>query len=366
MKTIGLSMIVKNEVEDLERLLASVVPMKFDELCFALTGDNPETEKLLLKHGAKVIHHKWKDDWSEARTAAYGMMTTDYVMWLDSDDTIENAGELRKLFEEISEKGISAIHLKYDYRFDSSGICTCSYFRERIVERLKYHWTGSVNETLDLLPGIEGTAVSLEEAKIHHHHPSIDQERLERNVRMAKKAYEKKDVSMKEILNYGQSLHDLGMHKEAKEILMEYVEKIDHEQGKMFGLILYYFCAKALFEWDLCEEVCDKMAKIWPLCGEPYFKKAEIAYNRMQWQRTIDLCVEGFNLCQPSHTFLPFNLLAYTLYPCRILAESLLLVGRTDESLVVSMRALQDYPTDPVLLNLSMGARDLITQRNGN
>jgi len=87
MKTLGVSMIVKNEAECITACLESVKDA--DEIVICDTGSEDNTVELCRKYTDKVYtDYKWNDDFSEARNHALDKSTTDYVLIIDADEVL--------------------------------------------------------------------------------------------------------------------------------------------------------------------------------------------------------------------------------------------------------------------------------------
>src|SRR3954462_10439850 len=93
--SLSLAMIVKNEAENLPRLFASVKDC-VDEIHICDTGSTDGTVEIAKAHGAVVTHFEWCDDFSAARNASFQDVKTDYVLWLDGDDVLENPDGFRR------------------------------------------------------------------------------------------------------------------------------------------------------------------------------------------------------------------------------------------------------------------------------
>ena len=69
MKTIALTMIVKNEARSLARCLDSVAPW-VDKMIVLDTGSTDDTIAIARAHGAEVYERRWTNDFAAARNAA--------------------------------------------------------------------------------------------------------------------------------------------------------------------------------------------------------------------------------------------------------------------------------------------------------
>ena len=86
--SVSLTMIVKNEQENLPTCLASVEGI-FDEIVVVDTGSTDRTKEIAREFGAKVFDFEWIDNFAAARNEALSHATGDYAFWLDADDVVE-------------------------------------------------------------------------------------------------------------------------------------------------------------------------------------------------------------------------------------------------------------------------------------
>lgn len=84
---ISLCMIVKNEERFLQGCLESCKEV-VDEMIIVDTGSTDRTVEIAESFGAKVVHHAWNDDFSEARNVSLAYATGDWALWLDADEEI--------------------------------------------------------------------------------------------------------------------------------------------------------------------------------------------------------------------------------------------------------------------------------------
>src|SRR5438034_11627278 len=93
---LSLTMIVKNEEENLGRCLASVSGIA-DELIVVDTGSTDRTVEIARQHGAQVYHFKWCDDFAAARNVSLQHATGRWCLHLDADEWVveKEPGALR-------------------------------------------------------------------------------------------------------------------------------------------------------------------------------------------------------------------------------------------------------------------------------
>ncbi len=85
---LSLAMIVKDEATRLGTCLASVQGL-VDEVVVLDTGSRDATREVARTFGARVAEHPWQGDFSEARNAAIGHCSGDWILVLDADEAID-------------------------------------------------------------------------------------------------------------------------------------------------------------------------------------------------------------------------------------------------------------------------------------
>lgn len=98
MVRISLCMIVKDEEATLGRCLESVAGV-VDEICVVDTGSTDATVDVALRHGARVEHSAWTDDFAAARNVSLAMATGEWVLVLDADEALLEPEEARARLE---------------------------------------------------------------------------------------------------------------------------------------------------------------------------------------------------------------------------------------------------------------------------
>lgn len=92
---------------------------------------------------------EWVDDFAAARNVSFSKMNTDWILWMDSDDTIEDAADLRTRILDVADD-VGAIWLPYVYSTDEYGTPTTLHDKERLLRRsVGWEWSGRLHEGLD-------------------------------------------------------------------------------------------------------------------------------------------------------------------------------------------------------------------------
>ncbi|WP_143709797.1 glycosyltransferase family 2 protein [Paraclostridium bifermentans] len=139
-------MIVKNEEKNIKRCLDSIESIA-DEIIIVDTGSNDETLNICSNYNAKVINHKWNNDFSEARNVSLEYATKDYILFLDADEEISKE-DLKKLKALLSSKKLAE---GYFFRLTNiiNGIEVGEYAVFRFFKnKRKYRFRGKVHEQI--------------------------------------------------------------------------------------------------------------------------------------------------------------------------------------------------------------------------
>jgi glycosyltransferase involved in cell wall biosynthesis len=101
--TLSICMIVKNEEESLSGCLDSIKGIA-EEIVIVDTGSTDRTVEIARSHGAKVIASDWRDDFSYSRNISLDHATSEWILWLDADDRVEEPSrkQLLRLKNEIN------------------------------------------------------------------------------------------------------------------------------------------------------------------------------------------------------------------------------------------------------------------------
>ena len=219
MISLSLCMIVKNEEAVLERILKPVSQV-MDAILIADTGSSDRTKEIAEQYTSQVFDFPWCDDFSAPRNFLLEKVRTDYWMWLDADDVLdeENLEKLKSLKETL-DPGTDVVMMEYAAGFDQSGRTTFSYFRERIMKTSRnFRWNGAVHETVIPEGNIIYSDVVIRHRKCGKGDP-------DRNLRI----YEKmlaggETLEPRHQLYYGRELYYHQRYPETEAVLVEFLK----------------------------------------------------------------------------------------------------------------------------------------------
>lgn len=204
-------MIVKNEEHNLPQLFKSIEGC-FDEVIITDTGSTDRTVDVAKGFGASIRHYPWINDFSAARNWSFRDVKTDYVMWLDGDDVLENPQgfkDFRDVVMSLADYWVAPYH----YSSNSEGKVMCTFARERVFKVDKNpEWKYFVHE--GVLPSSNSKMQYTNSWAVRHMRTNEDlMKDRSRNLNIFEKNLDKLDCRMR--YYYGKELFESGKHKES-------------------------------------------------------------------------------------------------------------------------------------------------------
>jgi tetratricopeptide (TPR) repeat protein len=289
MSTVALSMIVKDEYEQVSQLLAGAGDV-FDEINIVVS-DKPTANKLKAQAEAwdspfTVKWREWNDHFDDARNVALDMCTTDYVFWLDADDSFDFTS-IPYLVETAELKGLDAIFLPYNYMRDEAGNIITRHYRERLVKLGRgYSWRGWVHETLI---SDEKVRTAKLDSPVVDHKATIEDSKhsYERNHKILEKAY--KATQDPRYLHYlGMSYFTAKDYNKAAELMSDYLEVGGSIEDIYRTLGLLSECAYHLGKFDLALEYATKQATLKPKYPMAYWLLAQYEADQENYEEALE------------------------------------------------------------------------------
>ena len=289
---LSLCMIVKDEEKTLARCLNSVKSF-IDEIIIVDTGSKDKTKEIAKSFNAQIYDFKWISDFSAARNFSFSKATSDYILWLDGDDFIddENISKIENLLKSLDTK-YDYVSGQYILSRNEEGGVNSVLRRNRIVKRTRnFKWIGKVHEYLEVYgQGFNGD-FAIEHGKVKVH--------TDRNFRIFKKMEnEGVEFSPRDMYYYANELMDNGQYAKA---IDEYKRFIATKQGWIEDVKGAYFriinCYKILNKTENILDIVFEafkidvpMAEIVCSLAEYFFEKNN--FNQAAfWYKTALNCI---------------------------------------------------------------------------
>lgn len=240
-QTIALAMIIKgtdDEAPLLDKCLTNIAP-NVDKIYLDINAPkgkkvSNKVIKVAQKHKADYVQTVWNGDFVGARTANFARIDSTYqwILWLDSDDTIENPEKIREVCA-VAPDNVDGIYIKYDYAHDEYGNVTVTHWVARVVRNNNsFGWKSSfadtgvtVHETLNERRKV-GKVANEEFWVVHHADEDRRDASLVRNIELLEGMLEKTKSNPDARILYYLATHyvDANRIPEAKELFEWYLQ----------------------------------------------------------------------------------------------------------------------------------------------
>lgn len=342
--TIALAIIVKNEEENLPRLIGSVKDC-FDEIHVTDTGSTDDTVEVAKGLGCHVHHFEWCYDFSKARNASFEPATTDYIMWLDADDVLEGREDFMKWRDEIMHLADFWLS-NYIYSSKEDGSPACTFVRERVIRRGKnINWKYFVHEGLTPTEGCKTQFIP--SWRVRHMRTAADLEKdRSRNLNLFEKNKDKADPRM--TYYWGKELFEANKHLEAIRKLEDAIVTTTLETHDRV-LAMQYLCMSymVLSQWDKATSLALTGLQIAPQRAEFYNIIGDCYLKTNQWTNAIPFFTAATQCELPQgHAALSplfFHQDAYTFYPKNQLARIYANMGVLDKARAIALKTLEEH-----------------------
>jgi len=223
--TISLCMIVRDEEETIARCLDTIKDI-VDEIIVVDTGSVDKTKHILSEYPAYIYNFKWIDDFAAARNYSFSKATQEYILWLDADDVfLEEDRKKLKYLKEHMEPSVDVVMMKYNLGVDDKERAACTYYRERLLKRIKnFKWNDPVHEYIEPTGNIVTVDIGITHRKL--------KQRSSRNLNIFENMIQNsKELSHRNCFYYARELNANRRYDEA----MVYFEKFLSQEGGFFS-----------------------------------------------------------------------------------------------------------------------------------
>lgn len=332
-KTISLAFICKDETDELQRMLASAKQFGFDSLKAGWNGSSEATRKILEENGCEIHQFKWKDDFAYARNLIQDRCTSEFILWLDCDEIIENPGILKQKF---LASDCDCIFTMLDYH-DS-----VKFWNRKIYRRSAYRWKGRIHE--ELVSEIPVREMQVDGTGIKHFYVARET-RGERNLLISRQAYEE-DPNPKNCYNYAATLFDSCQPEAALPIMEKAIGGLDGSDFLMSALRYASSAYITLNDLPKLRDTATRMILASKNRPEGYFKMAAYYYLRGNMEKCLKYVKRGFSRDHPNDG-VPIPYEEYTLIPGRIFASASIALRDFTGAMSIVNHISKDYPDDP-------------------
>ncbi len=192
-----------------------------DEIVVLDTGSLDDSVDIARRFGARVFHHQWSDDFSEARNAALDRARGDWILYIDADERLVEPDRV-KIEALLSES--SAVAFRLELR---PGLQSSAYLEYRIWRNdPQIRFEGIIHEThlsaIDRVARRDGSTVEIAPLLIQHVGYEGDQRRKhDRNLPLLRRELERNPENLFVRHHLFRVLDALRRPEEAESVLVE-------------------------------------------------------------------------------------------------------------------------------------------------
>ncbi len=210
--TIALCMITSKEDEAKARALGDSLKNYVDEVVITVADKN-----------VTPPNFEWCDDFSAARNYNFSLAKSDWILWLDADDTLTNPEHLKTLVAYAEANHASGYWIKYEYAFDKSGNCIDEHWKAQLLKNDgHFKWLGPIHE--DPIQQRPVTWLSTDKIKrIHHSNEERGEASHNRNIAILEKWHKDDPNEPRAMFYLGRAYLSAKRHADAINILQEYL-----------------------------------------------------------------------------------------------------------------------------------------------
>lgn len=203
MSTVALCMIVKNEEKFIERCLRSISDY-VQQIIIVDTGSTDRTVEICEQFTNDIYYYEWTNDFAAARNYALQYASTDYILQLDADETVEEMDP--DVFDNLDQDG----YLIKIINNLGNGLSETHLFLRLFRNKPEYRYEGMLHEQINVMKH----NVTTGRLSFHINHDGyLDQvvkskDKLKRNMEIIKWELKHNPTSFN-YMNYGaQLLHE--------------------------------------------------------------------------------------------------------------------------------------------------------------
>lgn len=344
--TIALAVIVKDEEENLPRLIASVQGC-VDEIHITDTGSTDKTVEVAKALGAQVHHFEWCDDFSKARNASFSPVMTDYILWLDADDVLEGREDFISWRDEIMHLADFWLS-NYIYATKEDGSPACTFVRERVIKRGKnIQWKYFVHEGLTPTDGCKTQFIP--SWRVRHMRTEADLAKdRSRNLNLFEKNNTKEKMDPRMTYYWGKELFETNKHFDSIRKLEDAIVSPALELHDRI-LAMQYLCISymVLNQFEKATNLALTGLQLAPQRAEFHNIVGDCYLKLNQWMNAVPFfnAASQCEFPQGNAVVSPlfFHQDAYTFYPKNQLARIYANLGNLDKAKAIAAQAYTDH-----------------------
>lgn len=275
-----------------------------------------------------IIETAWENDFAKARNANLAQVPKgfDWVIWLDTDDTVDKPKKIKEVAEASSV--YDSVFVDYLYDKDEDGNPQVVHLVARMFKNNGSHqWKGTIHETLIETRGVTQGATK-DFMVIHNADEERKSQSFERNIKMleAQLEAESKDPDPRTFYYLASTYMDAGAMEASKIMFADYLKLSGWDQERSvahtkLGRILFEEGDRAGAKTHFMQAIGED-----PDNPEPRVEVGSLEVDLKQYPKAVTW-LQGVQKMDKNLTTLERNPMSYTFRTYILLADSYLNMG---------------------------------------
>lgn len=259
-------------------------------------------------------------DFARARNKMAKKVKTDYYMWLDADDDIDNPDGIRQLVEVMEGEQLDALYLPYHYGYNEQKEVIALHWRERILRTSHpFEWQGAVHETAisESMPKMAKD----DRVSVRHAYKTPDEHMKSalRNHKIMEAEVKRGNKDPRYLYYLGRSYFMLKDYHKSAQTLLEYTAVSGWDEQKYDAWMKIGDSLLMMDEFERALNANLEAIKLFPHWPDAYLKIGDLYLHMEQPGRAIEWLKNGLTK-QPPETLEIIDPTLYTYRPLVSLA----------------------------------------------
>lgn len=357
---LGLGMIVKDEVEDIERILSNYKHL-FGEIQITITSPEKrgELESICVAHGAVPSYYDWKSEghtlfpFDLARNFNMAQFkNSDYYFRLDSDDEIRGVENVGAIAQKAHDNDVSMVLCFYEYSKDQWGNVVAGHNRETFIQLTdNVKWNKHIHENLIAIDKRKlSVVIDPNVVIVHRASEEKAEESSARNLKYLIEEYnrDKEKTDSRTLAYLGRVFFSLQDYEKAIFFLQKHIETSGWDEDRYLSWCYLSELYSVTDKLDLAVSAASEAILERPDYPNAYHQLSFIYYQKQEWMKSIEFGKIGATKKAPDTTML-LDPSATTFRPAVTMALSYFQVGKFSEAKRLFDYAKKMAPTHPFI-----------------
>lgn len=305
-------MIIRQSADTLEQVLQNAVDSGVTEIVLVDTepgGSQDGTKEIAATFNAKLILEPWEDNFAKHRNTAFENLTTDWYIWLDSDDVVPELTQqtIKQMLLDETLEQFNGFFLPYQmFKSYDSDQSSCTFPRERIIAAKAFkggsRWEYEIHECVPLQ---QPTAAI--EQPIHHRPRPGKFKTPKRNLKILQRLYDSGDRQPRMIFYYARELYWNKMYNKAIKMFNEWMPTKPCDWELYSGMLDLADCYVLSGKEDKARETIMKLLMDQPERAEAWMKMGILHYSKKDYGKALPFFKAAQGLRKPDKGFVDEN-----------------------------------------------------------